>query len=55
VLKALVRVDTFATDPSMMDYISEEEKELEKIKEIEDDSFDTSDFDETKHLAPEEN
>ena len=37
-----MRVDTFATDPSMKDYVDEEEKELEKIKEIEDDSFASS-------------
>jgi len=38
-MKVLARVDTFATDPSMQDYVDEVEEELEKIKEIEDDSF----------------
>ena len=41
-IKTLARVDTFATDPSMKDYVDEDEEELEKIKEIEDDTFESS-------------
>ena len=46
-MKQLARVDTFATDSSMADYLEEEEKPLGQIKELEDDSFESSDFDAT--------
>jgi hypothetical protein len=47
VMKQLARVDTFATDSSMADFLDEEENPLVQIKELTDDSFESSDFDAT--------